>query len=1200
MGRRIITNKTKIVIPLFFLTLTLLFCLGTASAALEGSDNITVPSDNLTISNVQNTSSSLNSNGDNSPDSSGSTSNEILPDPQIYRDGVAVDRGHGAGYVYLTITAAIADALPGDTIMLENGVYHEHFIVTKNLTFNIFSGTVTFTQGGTGPIITINSGVTAILQNLNIIGLDTQGILNQGTLTVQNCNFARNRGVFGGAIDNNNILTVQNCDFLENWADSCGGAISNIGTCTITDSTFNNNKAALGGGALNNQGSTMNFSGCTFIGNNATDLSYGNGGVIFNYMATVNAHFNRFYNNTAKYGLVIANIENPSGTSGPVNAENNWWGSNINPTTIPNLIGGNNVDSNPWIMLTITSSDDLIDSAGTTNIIANLKYNSNNQDTLALYGDSVPNVNVAFNADSLGSVSPTSGTISNGLFTTVFTAGSNFGNSIVNATCNSQKVNTTIRIRNMTDVYVATTGNDATGDGSSSLPFQSLLKAISEVRASGTVHVANGVYTGSSNRDITIAKTINIFGQSQSGTVINGQHLGRIFTITSGMLNLVNLTLVNGTALNGTRGTDGEDGGILYNPEDGTAGNSGSAGGAIHNSGIVIAENCTFSNNTAGNGGNGGNGGSGIGNGANGANSGAGGNGGAIYNTGWLILTNCTFTGNKAGNGGTGGTGGTGLFGNGGSGGNGNNGGSGGAIYNSGTGIILITSCIINNNSAGNGGIGGIGGVGVVGNGTAGGNGGTGGNGGAIYNLMTLNINTSNINNNTAGNGGLGGTGGNGSTNVVIETTTFNTYGGNGGNGGAGGNSGAIYNTMNFTIKSSNITQNTIGNGANGGTGGIGGLGNGNTGTGGTSGNGGAIYTGSANNVVINFNRIIGNTAPQGSAIFCASGSVDATSNWWGSNANPNSQVTGLTILNWLVLNLTANPTLIGNGGTSNITADLLHDQNGVYYDPASDHVPEGIPVTFATTLGTITSPLSTVNGTAKNTLNGGSVSGVADVSTTVDSQTIHTSVTIDATKPTVTSTNPAQYAVNLPSNQVFTVTFSEAILAANLNLVVLKTSTGTVIPTAKSITGNVLTITPNITLNEAKYLLLLYAGCVTDLAGNPTAAMTRTYSVGASPYVTSTDPANYALNVARNKVITATFNEPILAKYLTLIYLKTTTGVIIPTSKSVSGNVLTITPPSPLAAGTRYLVLIYYFALTDLSGNPNVNKQFTFTTGAT
>jgi predicted outer membrane repeat protein len=351
----------------------------------------------------------------------------------------------------------------------------------------------------------------------------------------------------------------------------------------------------------------------------------------------------------------------------------------------------------------------------------------------------------------------------------------------------------------------------------------------------------------------------------------------------------------------------------------------------------------------------------------------------------------------------------------------------------------------------------------------------------------------------------------------------------------------------------------------------------------------------SSDKIKINFNRISHNDADISTKLE----GIDATDNWWGSNDDPSGRVSGGVNVNpWLVLTVNTTPTLIKKDATSNITADLNHDSDG---STITGHVMDGILITFTTTLGTINSPKYTQNGTTNTTLHGGSVSGVADITTTVDNEEIHTPVTVDATAPTVTSTNPAQYAVNLPSNQVFTVTFSEAIKAANVNLVVLKTSTGTVIATTKSITGNVLTITPNIALNEAKYLLLLYAGCVTDLAGNPAAALSRTYSVGAQPYVTSTDPANYATNVPRNKVITATFNEPILAKYLTLIYLKTVTGGIqVATIKSVSGNTLTITPTTPLAANTRYMLLIYTFAVTDIYGNSNVNKAITFTTGAT
>jgi predicted outer membrane repeat protein len=466
----------------------------------------------------------------------------------------------------------------------------------------------------------------------------------------------------------------------------------------------------------------------------------------------------------------------------------------------------------------------------------------------------------------------------------------------------------------------------------------------------------------------------------------------------------------------------------------------------------------------------------------------------------------------------------------------------GGGICNYGSGTLTLTNSNVYNNSAWT-------------------------DGGGIYiDSGTVNLTNSNVYQNTATNDDGGGIHNSGTMTLTNSGVSQNTATWGGG----------IFNDGTTILTGSSVCYNTA-----------------------TSGDGGGIYN--QGTMTLRFCRIILNSAPSGTDIYRDYGSVDAALNWWGSNSDPSSKVSGgVDVSPWLVLNVTANPTLIKKNGTSNITADLLHDSTGGYHDPVSGHIPDGSLVSFATTKGSINSPVMIGNGAAKATLVGGAVSGVADVSSTLDSQTVHTSVTIDATAPTVTSTNPAQYAVNLPSNQVFTVTFSEAIKAGNLNLVVLKTSTGTVITTTKSITGNLLTITPTTALSEAKYLLMLYAGCVTDLAGNPVAATTRTYSVGSGPVVTVTDPVNYAVNVARNKVITATFNEPILAKYLTLVYLKTTAGIIIPTTKSVSGNTLTITPTSPLAAGTRYLVMIYYFAVTDLSGNPNVNKAISFTTGAT
>ena len=162
---------------------------------------------------------------------------------------------------------------------------------------------------------------------------------------------------------------------------------------------------------------------------------------------------------------------------------------------------------------------------------------------------------------------------------------------------------------------------------------------------------------------------------------------------------------------------------------------------------------------------------------------------------------------------------------------------------------------------------------------------------------------------------------------------------------------------------------------------------------------GGAIHA-SASSATVNFNRFIGNTATYGGAIYSDTlGYVDASLNWWGSNAGPAPALingTTVTVTPWLVLKP---PTDVNLSKNSNylISADLQHDNYGSYYDPTYGHVPDGIPVTFAVpSLGTV-SPLTgtTRNGLLTTTFTSGATNGIAHPTFTVDSQTVTGNVTI-------------------------------------------------------------------------------------------------------------------------------------------------------------------------------------------------------------
>ena len=420
-------------------------------------------------------------------------------------------------------------------------------------------------------------------------------------------------------------------------------------------------------------------------------------------------------------------------------------------------------------------------------------------------------------------------------------------------------------------------GNDSWSGTSWETAKLSIKNATGTVAENGTVYLANGVYRGVNNTNITIDKNMAVIGQSQKGTIINGTNTSQIFNIPSNKtLVIMNLTIANGGM------------------------SSCSDGGAVVNQGNLIIDSDTFTGNSASH------------------------DGGVIYNTGNLFVNKATFTDNSASA-------------------------EGGVIKNYGT-LVVYGSTFKNNFATWLGGAICNYNISVVNGSIFTGNKAT--NGGAIYNYQGIvSVNASTFTNNTANSlaGGYGGAIENGGGSLIINGSTF--------------------------------TGNTAGTG------------------------GGAII--SDGYLAVNFSRIVGNTAAKGSDIYkCTeSDSVDPTApfdadyNWWGSNSGPSAgSIYGAGVTKWLVLKVTASSTTINVNGTSTITADLTHDNNGTYHNPSGGHVPDGTPVYFTTTLGSISSPVTLVNGIAKSTLKGGLTAGAATVSAKMDNQTVKASVTVAKT----------------------------------------------------------------------------------------------------------------------------------------------------------------------------------------------------------
>ena len=445
---------------------------------------------------------------------------------------------------------------------------------------------------------------------------------------------------------------------------------------------------------------------------------------------------------------------------------------------------------------------------------------------------------------------------------------------------------------------------------------------------------------------------MTIIGESQQNTLINGtnNYGNSIFHITSGVnVNISNLTLTGNYGAIWNYGT-------LTVDNCNFTGNYAFNGGAIWNDGNLTVKSSTFTGNSAF-------------------------NGGAIFSEidnyqgtepVTLTVNNCTFTGNNA------------------------NSGNGGAIYShiggySGTGALTLTvnNCTFTGNNAtyqggaiynyiyssqGTGAL-----TATMNNCTFTGNNAT--FGGAIYTVGTLTVHNSSFTGNSAEYGGAIY---NDEGMLAVSNSTFI------GNS-ASYNGGAIYSYIEqgdggtLKVDNSTLTGNNVA----------------------TDGFGGAIYSyDNSNNVTVNFNRIVGNGPNE---IYSDTGTLNATLNWWGSNADPSVYVSGVNggsvnVTPWLILNITADPSSIICGGNSTVTTDLQYDSEILsdpgnpelyYHDPVAGHVPD-VPVSFTATNGTIdpvTGVLVSGNAATVFTATHGSI---GNVTATVDSQPVSALININ------------------------------------------------------------------------------------------------------------------------------------------------------------------------------------------------------------
>ena len=152
-------------------------------------------------------------------------------------------------------------------------------------------------------------------------------------------------------------------------------------------------------------------------------------------------------------------------------------------------------------------------------------------------------------------------------------------------------------------IYISTDGSDESGDGSEKNPYQSIKYAVSKSNNDSSIYLREGTYKGEKNQNITIDKTLSIYGKGS--TIINGEDKAQLFLMnSSAKLTLNGLILTNAYK----EGNLSDYGGAIINEGgqltliNSTIKNSygNYYGGAIYNNlGRVNIINSTFINNSA-------------------------------------------------------------------------------------------------------------------------------------------------------------------------------------------------------------------------------------------------------------------------------------------------------------------------------------------------------------------------------------------------------------------------------------------------------------------------------------------------------------------------------------------------------------------------------------------------------------------------
>jgi len=539
-----------------------------------------------------------------------------------------------------TLRQAIADSVPGDTIVIAGAVgtitlTNGELLITNDLTIVSSNATTAIDAGGSSRVLEIAASNTVILDSLTITNGNVPdvggGILvnDDATLTLTNCTVTGNSAdsMGGGIYVTNGTITINNSFLSGNSAGVAGGGIANDGSILVAaSSSFSTNFARAGGGILNQNNGLVTINASTISGNFGTNFG---GGIINTNGGTATINNSTFSGNAC-----------PADQGGGID---NWSMITVNNCTISGSPSGGGFVNLSGIAVcnnsTISGNLALFDGAGFysffgTNMLNNCTISGNSahrraggvyeNSSLLLLTNTIVAGNTAGTSDPeiLGDISGANN-LTNGdpllaplgnyggpAQTMPPLAGSpaiNAGNdSVTNFLTTDQRgyprlagKHVDIGAVEIQPSIVLNTNDDGPGSFRATVAAAPQLITFANTLSGQTIHLTSG--------QIILSNSVDIDASSLAGGILmDAGGAFRVLEITAGnSVTLDSLTITNGNASDIGGGILVDDDVILALNNCTVAGNVAEAGGGIFistNSTVAI-NNCLLSANTATNGG---------------------------------------------------------------------------------------------------------------------------------------------------------------------------------------------------------------------------------------------------------------------------------------------------------------------------------------------------------------------------------------------------------------------------------------------------------------------------------------------------------------------------------------------------------------------------------------------------------------------